>query len=79
MLCCDVRQHGIVPSVCARVCVCFICCGDNYCFHVQVSAIESLLVAEGVSKVIGWINDEVDATTTQEDIDSKVCTPCVCT
>lgn len=43
------------------------------CF--QVSAIESLLVAEGVSQVIGWINDEVDATTTQEDIDAKVCGP----
>lgn len=38
----------------------------------QVSAIESLLVAEGVEKVIGFIKDEVDATTTQEDIDSKV-------
>eukprot|EP00752_Nemacystus_decipiens_P001735 g1678.t1 len=37
-----------------------------------VSAIESLLVGEGVSGVIGWINDEVDATTTQEDIDAKI-------
>ena len=38
----------------------------------EVSAIESLLVAEGVEQVIGWIGDEVDATTTQEDIDAKV-------
>ncbi|CAN0326268.1 unnamed protein product [Pylaiella littoralis] len=37
-----------------------------------VSAIESLLVAAGVSAVIGWIGEEVNATTTQEDIDTKV-------
>ncbi|CAM9135564.1 unnamed protein product [Ectocarpus sp. 6 AP-2014] len=37
-----------------------------------VSAIESLLVAAGVSQVIGWIGDEVDADTTQQDIDTKV-------
>lgn len=38
----------------------------------QVSAIESLLVAAGVSQVIGWVGDEVDDSTTQEDIDVKV-------
>lgn len=38
----------------------------------QVSAIESLLTAAGVSKVIGWVNDEIDENTTQEDIDTKV-------
>ena len=38
----------------------------------QVSAIESLLVAEGVSQVIGWVDDEVTTTTSQEDIDIKV-------
>ncbi|CAB1115838.1 sulP [Ectocarpus sp. CCAP 1310/34] len=37
-----------------------------------VSAIESLLVAAGVSEVIGWIGDEVDADTTEEDINTKV-------
>lgn len=38
----------------------------------QVSAIESLLAGAGVAQVIGWINDEVDENTTQEDIDAKV-------
>lgn len=37
-----------------------------------MSAIESLLVAAGVSEVIGWVDDEVNSTTTQEDIDVKV-------
>eukprot|EP00904_Undaria_pinnatifida_P011024 jgi/Undpi1/7051/HiC_scaffold_21.g09525.m1 len=37
-----------------------------------VSAIESLLVAEGVSQVIGWVDDEVTTTTSQEDIDIKL-------
>lgn len=37
-----------------------------------MSAIESLLVAAGVSEVIGWVDDEVNSTTTQEDINAKV-------
>lgn len=40
--------------------------------YFQVSAIESLLVAEGVTQIMGWVGDEVNATTTQADIDTKV-------
>ena len=38
----------------------------------QVSAIESLLVAEGVTQIMGWVGDEVTDTTSQADIDTKV-------
>ncbi|CAM9481878.1 unnamed protein product, partial [Discosporangium mesarthrocarpum] len=48
--------------------------GTCHQLSLGVSAIESLLVAEGVSNVIGWVGNEVGDQfgTTQEQIDTKV-------
>ncbi|CAM9508929.1 unnamed protein product [Chrysoparadoxa australica] len=50
----------------------YLILGTCHQLSLGVSAIESLLVAEGVAGVIGWVGDSVNEATTQADIDAKV-------